>query len=114
MERSGAHINVCEARARQFSVRWRARQVEHIGCRYLHLMDSQSKLCTAAKGCSSSTRMRHVMLKTNPVLLSGRPRDIIGYTRSDRNPADAPEKRGDAMVVAHAAYAVVQSVIQRY
>ena len=87
-----SHINVCEARARQLSVRWRARQVGQLGCRYLHLLDSQANLCGAAKGRTGSSRMRHVMLRTNAVLLAGRLRDVNGYTRSDRNPADAPSR----------------------
>ena len=36
--------------------------------------------------------MRHVMLRTNAVLLAGRLRDVNGYTRPDINPADAPSR----------------------
>ena len=86
------HINVCEARARQLSVRWRARQVSELGCRYLHLLDSQANLSAAAKGRTGSSRMRHVQLRTSATLLAARLRDVNGYTRSDRNPADAPSR----------------------
>ena len=85
-----SHINVCEARARQLSIRWRARQVSELGCRYLHLLDSQANLSAAAKSRTGSSRMRHVQLRTSATLLAARLRDVNGYTRSDRNPADAP------------------------
>ena len=86
------HINLCEAFARQLAVRWRARQVGQHGCRFMHLLDSHVNLTHAAKGRGSSLRMRHVELKTNATLLASRMRDINGYTRSDRNPADAASR----------------------
>ena len=86
------HINVCEASARQLAIRWRARQAQHHGSRFLHLLDSHVNLAHAAKGRGSSLRMRHVELKTNATLLASRMRDINGYTRSDRNPADAASR----------------------
>ena len=67
-------------------------KVEHHGCRFLHLLDSHVNLAHAAKGRGSSLRMRHVELKTNATLLASRMRDINGYTRSDRNPADAASR----------------------
>ena len=86
------HINVCEASARQLAIRWRARQAQQHGSRFLHLLDSHVNLAHAAKGRGSSLRMRHVELKTNATLLASRMRDINGYTRSDRNPADAASR----------------------
>ncbi len=85
-------INLCEASARQLAVRWRARQVEQHGRRFLHLLDGHVNLAHAAKGRGSSLRMRHVELKTNATLLASHMRDINGYTRSDRNPADAASR----------------------
>ncbi len=90
--RANRHINICEASARQLAVRWRARQVAQHGARFLHLLDSHVNLAHAAKGRGSSLRMRHVELKTNATLLASRMRDINGYTRSDRNPADAASR----------------------
>ena len=55
-------------------------------------MDSHANLCGAAKDRIGSSRMRHVMLRTNAVLVAGRLRDVNGYTRSDINPADAPSR----------------------
>ena len=70
-----SHINVCEARA--------------LNQRFINLLDSQVNLAAVSKGRSASHRLRHVQLKTNAVLLAAHLRDVEGYTRSDRNPADA-------------------------
>ena len=83
-----SHITICEARARGLQVRWRARHAEQLGTRYLDLMDSQANLSAASKGRTASDRLRHVNLRTNAVLLAGHLREVNGYTRSDRNPAD--------------------------
>ena len=70
--------------------------MSELGCRYLHLLDSQANLSAAAKGRTGSSRMRHVQLRTSATLLAARLRDVNGYTRSDRNPADAPSRALDA------------------
>ena len=87
-----SHINVAEARAQNLAVPWRARDVRNLNTRFLGLLDSQVNLSSASKGRTNSHRMRHVELRTNAVLLAGHLRDINGYTRSDKNPADAPSR----------------------
>ena len=67
---------------------WRANQAALVNERYLNLLDSQVNLAHAAKGRGSSHRMRHVELKTNAFILLGHLREVNGYTRSDKNPAD--------------------------
>ena len=84
-----SHINVCEARAFNLCVRWRSREPSRLNRRFINLLDSQVNLAAVSKGRSASHRLRHVQLKTNAVLLAAHLRDVEGYTRSDRNPADA-------------------------
>ena len=84
-----SHINVCEARAFNLCVRWRSREPRRLNRRFINLLDSQVNLAAVSKGRSASHRLRHVQLKTNAVLLAAHLRDVEGYTRSFRNPADA-------------------------
>ena len=90
--RSKVAIHIAEGIARQLSVRWRARRPGELNTRHLHLMDSQVTLSNAAKGRSSSYRLRHVLLRTSATLLGGHIRDLVGFTRTDQNPADAPSR----------------------
>ena len=83
-----SHINVCEARARCLSVKLRARRPKLQRAKFLHLLDSQVNLSQAAKGRTSSKRMSHVLRQTSAVLLVTGMRDVVGFTRSDKNPAD--------------------------
>ena len=83
------HINVAEAYARLLGVKWRVQQPTETGLRYLNLMDSQVNLAHAAKGRGASTRMRHVELQISAYQAAGHLREIGGYVRSDRNPADS-------------------------
>ena len=87
-----SHINVCESRARNLTLRWRARDARLHNLRFLNLLDSQVNLSTAARGRTSSHGLRHIDLRSNAVLLASHMREICGYTRSDRNPADAPSR----------------------
>jgi hypothetical protein len=50
------HINVPEARAYGLALRWRARNAQWHGQRFVHLLDSQVVLGAQAKGRSSSVR----------------------------------------------------------
>ena len=87
--RAPMHINVAEAYARLLGVKWRVQQPTETGLRYLNLMDSQANLAHAAKGRGASTRMRHVELQISAYQAAGHLREIGGYVRSDRNPADS-------------------------
>jgi len=52
------------------------------------MMDSQCTLANAAKGRTGSLAQRHVLLRTSAVLLAGHMRDIVAFTRTEKNPAD--------------------------
>jgi hypothetical protein len=83
-----SHINVCEDRARDLSIRFRARRAELHGQRYLHFMDSQVNLAVAAKGRSGSRRLSHVQRRSSAALLAANLRDVNAFTASKSNPAD--------------------------
>ena len=83
-----SHINVCEARARCLSAKLRARRPQCHRTKFLHLLDSQVNLAQSAKGRTSSRRMAHVLRQTSAVMLATGMRDVVGFTRSERNPAD--------------------------
>jgi len=91
--RSGEHINVLECRALVLALRWRFRQVVHIGTRCLHLVDSKVTLGVVAKGRTSSWRMRRVLGKVNALLMSAHGTIALGFVRTHLNPADRPSRR---------------------
>ena len=66
----------------------RARCKVHHRTRYLHLLDSQVNLAGCSKGRTGSRRLQHILSNTNAVLLATGMRDISGYVRSKKNPAD--------------------------
>ena len=94
--RTGDHINLCEERARNLAVRARARNPALHGQRFVHLMNSQVNLAQSSKGRCGSLRMSHIHRQTAATLLAGDLRDVNGYVRSDRNPADraSRDRRG--------------------
>ena len=83
-----SHINVCEARARCLAIKIRARHRICHRCRYFHLLDSQVNLAQSTKGRTSSLRMAHVLRQSSTFLLCCGLRDVNGFTRSEKNPAD--------------------------
>ena len=85
---SKSHINVCEARARCLAVKLRARHVELHRTKFLHLLDSQVNLAQSAKGRTSSKGMAHILRQTSSILMATGMRDVVGFTRSEKNPAD--------------------------
>jgi hypothetical protein len=82
------NINVAEMRARGLAIRARARRPELHRQRFLHLMDSQVCLNQSAKGRTGSLRMGHGLRRASATLLACGLRDVQGYTRSAKNPAD--------------------------
>ena len=55
-------------------------------------MDSQVNLSAAARGRTSSLRLRRIQFRTSEFLLVAGNKDILGFERSDRNPADRPSR----------------------
>ena len=88
----GGHINVLECRAYLLSLRWRFRDSEQIGYRFLHMVDSQVTLFACVKGRSSSHRLRRVLCKINAYILAGHSLPLLGYVRTDWNQADKPSR----------------------
>ena len=66
----------------------RARKPKMQRKKFLHLLDSHVNLAQAAKGRTGSRRMAHVLRRTNATLLATGLRDVVGFTRSEKNPAD--------------------------
>ena len=93
--RNPEHINVLEARAILQSIRWRARAHRGFHSRYVHLSDSQVCLAIFAKGRSSSFRLNQVLRKACAVLLSSNSYPLMGYVKTDNNPADAASRKYD-------------------
>jgi len=89
----GEHINVLECRALVLAMRWRFRNIENVGTKFLHLVDSQVTLGVAAKGRTSSWRLRRVLGKVNALLLAGFGTMGLGFVRTHLNPADRPSRR---------------------
>jgi hypothetical protein len=88
----GDNINLAEARGRNLALRLRARQPGLHSQRFLHLLDSQVNLHVAAKGRSGSFKLMHVQRRSAATLLATGMREVDGFTRSDRNRADAASR----------------------
>ena len=71
----------------------RARCKLHHRTRYLHLLDSQLNLAGCSKGRTGNRRLQHILSDTNAVLLATGMRDISGYVRRKKNPADRASRR---------------------
>ena len=91
----GEHINVLETRAFLLAMRWRARNRDEHGKRFLHLVDSMVTMGAITKGRSSSLRLRRVVAKCNAVLLASHFYPCLGYVRSAENPADRPSRKAE-------------------
>lgn len=89
---SGEHINVLECRAYLLALRWRLRNATHVGQRFLHMVDSQVTLFACLKGRSSSQQLRRVLCKINAYILAGHCLPVLGYVRTEWNPADEPSR----------------------
>ncbi len=86
------HINVLELEALYQSIRWRVSGGRSFSKRLLHLVDSQVVLGVAAKGRSSSKKLNKVVKKLNVLLLGAHVYLLLGWVRSELNPADAPSR----------------------
>ena len=88
----GEHINVLECRAYLLAPRWRFRDRVNVGKRFIHMVDSQVTLFACVKGRSSSSRLRRVLCKINAYVLAGHGLPLLGYVKTDWNPADKPSR----------------------
>ena len=93
------HINVLELEALYQSLRWRVRGGRSFNKRLLHLVDSQVVLGVTAKGRSSSKKLNRVVKKLNVLLLGSHIYLLLGWVRSELNPADPPSRWFRAAIV---------------
>ena len=91
--RAEAHINELELRAFLSALCWRLRRVSAMGCRYLHLLDSQVSIAVIVKGRSASVRLNRVQRKIGMLLLASGSRPFLGFCRSHTNPSDKPSRQ---------------------
>ena len=86
------HINVLELRAFLASLAWRLRAAANVHSRGVHLLDSQVVLGALAKGRSASRRLGPLLARANALQLAASLSVILGYVRTEENPADAPSR----------------------
>ena len=91
---SPEHINSLEMRAVLTTLKWRVQHKAHVGCRFLHLVDSLVVLHALSRGRSSSRKLRSTLSRINAVLLCSSTQALWGYVRTDLNPADRPSRWG--------------------
>ena len=89
-----AHINVLEMQAALNAVKWRARKIQNLGKRFLHLIDSQVCAAILTKGRTGSKRIRRTIKKINAYTLACNFFPAYGYVNTDDNPADIPSRWG--------------------
>ena len=88
----GRHINVQELESVLSALKWRTRSRLGPGRRSVHFIDSQVCMAVLAKGRSSSSQVRQVLIKINALILASNLAPAMIYVRSADNPADAPSR----------------------
>ena len=88
------HINALEMRGVLTSLKWRLEKQRHMGCRFLHLVDSLVVLHSLSRGRSSSRKLRSTLTRINALLLCSSSQALWGYIHTDQNPADRPSRWG--------------------
>jgi hypothetical protein len=82
-------ITIIEAWAAYLALLWRSRFRDRLRTRFLHLIDNQATIAVLSKHRSRSKRLNQVCRRSAALLLAGGVRRALGYTETDRNPADA-------------------------
>jgi hypothetical protein len=88
----GRHINVQELEAILSAIKWRTRSRAGPGRRSVHFVDSQVCMAVMAKGRSSSSQIRQVLVKINALILAANLAPALLYVKSAENPADGPSR----------------------
>jgi hypothetical protein len=86
--RHADHINVLEAMVILQALKWRARSAFRLGSRFLHLSDSFVAIAVLSKFRSSSSKLNRVCQPAAALCLAGAFYPMVGFCRSDDNPAD--------------------------
>ena len=87
------HINLLELRAFLAAIQWRTRSKANVRTRGLQMMDSLVVLGAVAKGRSPSPALAPVLTRVNALMLAASYCALVGWVRTDDNPADAPSRR---------------------
>ena len=82
------NITLLETLAAHLALLWRTRFRDRLRTRFLHLIDNQATIAVLAKHRSRSQRLNRVVRKSAAILLAAGVRRALGYTETDRNPAD--------------------------
>ena len=90
----GEHINLLEARATLNAIRWRLRSMKGLAKKHLHLVDSQVVQAVVTKHRSSAKTLNRIIRKICSLELASHTHLLVGFVRSDLNPADAPTRDG--------------------
>jgi hypothetical protein len=91
-KQSGQHINVLETAAVLDLLRKLARDEKSQGHRRLILVDNQAALGVLAKGRSTSKALMGRLMRCSALLMAGGLRLVLGWVRTDWNPADGPSR----------------------
>ena len=86
------HINALELRAILTAVKWRTSRPTAIYTRALYLVDSQVALGALQKGRSPSPHLLPIIKRINALCLCASHTMLLGYVRTDLNPADRPSR----------------------
>ena len=87
------HINILEARSDFITIRWKLRVAANVGTRGMHLMDSQVSLGALSHGRSSSADLAPVIEKIGALTVGGCMVQLLCYTHTFENPADAGSRK---------------------
>ena len=95
--RMKGHINVLELEAMFLRVKRRMREKKGVGCRFVHLSDSQVVAGVVAKGRSSSRRLNAGVRRLGGLLLGCHGYCVVGWVKTAENPADGASRRWKAV-----------------
>ena len=71
----------------------RMREAKAIGCRFVHLTDSQVVAGMVAKGRSSSRKVNAVVRKLGGLLLGCHGKMVVAWRTTAESPVDGPSRR---------------------
>ena len=86
------HINALELRAILTAVKWRTSKTIAIHTKALYLEDSQVALGALQKGRRPSPHLLPIVKRINALCLCASHTTLLGYVRTDLNPADRPSR----------------------
>jgi hypothetical protein len=73
-------------------LKWRSRRASSLGCKFLHLLDSQVNIGILTKGRTRSFCINFVTRRSNSLILAAFFHPVFAFVRSELNPADAPSR----------------------